>query len=667
MGCTASAKPLAVLLTSSKDTSQSLLLRGTKVTIEALNRQLFVNPSRMQFQRLCHEPRDFWMHRPGVIMQKTQNNHVQRDVVVRHHSHQSTHYPQHHQHVYGERSSYNVRRGLTGSPYLNPHRGIVMYHHRDAHRHRMLSCRCVHMVAEQAGAGVDMKPVADDAAWADLGSKMQVLRGGIAKGEALEDLKSAVDRLLPFAAQDDYLVCEACLHVAQSFAYFDEEPPKILLYAQRALRAYESHRDIPDYPRCLYLLGYAYFRLEDYPTAVSYFEHCTSALAHLAEIGGENDYCNGLKPEVQAFLGRSKMLLSQHSQAITHYRNFLELKEKILEPDDPDLGTSYLQAARGFRGLKDVEGALSAALKALDMYTKKFGPDSLEVAEVRSFLCGLYCDMGKYKESLAEADAARPILHQAEDVEEVAYLDFSIAECLQLMGRHPESLAKLEEVIKTSELTTAIHFNALLTAARACARTKKNDCVSEYCVKAQEAIRSREPSADAALSLALLALVYEEQRECNHAIDILKQAKSMLDGLGIRPEDVPAFAAADIDGKIGFLLLRVGKANEALPYLQYSLSKKKTFHARELLYLHFNLGAAYIQLRRFQEAPQQLDTARRYLSGNISGLDSTKRATMYHNLAALYKSCRRHRDAVDCDKAANDLLKMMAIEKGEEV
>ncbi|MCO5558538.1 hypothetical protein L7F22_012123 [Adiantum nelumboides] len=641
MGCTASAKPLAILLASGKDTSQSLLLRGTKVTIEALHRHSIVNFSRMHLQRLYYVQRDFPMHQHGFVMQKPQNNYVHRAIVACHHPQQSTLYPQYHQHVYGGRDSYTVRRDLTGSSHLNAHRGIVLFRHKDTHRHRMLSCRSVHMAAEQAGAAIDMKPVVDGAAWADLESKMQVLRGGLAKGEVLEDLKSAVDKLLPCAAPDDFLVCEACLSVAQSFACFDEEPPKILSYAQRALRGYEVHRDVPDYPRCLYLLGYAYFRMEDYPTAVAYLEQCTSALSHLAEIGRENDYCHGLKPEVQAFLGRSKMLLSQHSQAITHYRNFLVLKEKLLEPGDPDLGLSYLQAARGFRGLKDVEGALSAALKALENYTKKFGPDSLEVAEVRSFLCGLYSDMGKYKESLAEADAARPILQQVENVEEVAYLDFSIAECLQLMGRHTESIAKLEEVIRTSELTSAIHFNALLTAARACARTQKNECVAEYCIKAQDVLRNREPSGDSALCLALLALVYEEQRECNQAIDILKQAKSMLDGLGVRPEDIPAFAAADIDGKIGFLLLRVGKANEALPYLQYSLSKKKNFHARELLYLHFNLGAAYIQLRRFQEAPQQLDTARRYLCGNTSGLDPSKRATMFHNLAALYKSCRR--------------------------
>lgn len=631
MGCPATVKPLVVLLTSSKGTSHNLFLRRTKVTIEALNRQFIVCASRMQFQRLHH--------------------------------HRSSFYPKSHLHVDGDRISHSIHRGVT----LNARRGITLYHHNEAHGHRMWSCRCVHMVAEQAGAGIDTKPAVDGAAWADLESKMQVLRGGLAKGEVLEDLKSAVDKLLPYATPDDFPVGEACLSVAQSFACFDEEPSKIIFYAERALRAYQSHNDSSDYPRCLYLLGYAYFRLEDYPNAVLYLEQCTSALAHLAEIGCENDYCHGLKPEVQAFLGRSKMLLSKPSQALAHYRNFLELKEKLLEPEDPELGTSCLQAARGFRGLKDVEGALRAALKALDIYTKKFGPTSLEVAEVRSFLCGLYCDMGKFNESLAEADAARPILQQAGDVEEVAYLDFSTSECLQLMGRISESIAKLEEVIRSSELTSAIHFNALLTAARACARTKKNECVAEYCIKAQEVLRTREPSGDTALCLALLALVYEEQRECNQAIDILKQAKSMLDGLGVRPEDIPAFAAADIDGKIGFLLLRVGKANEALPYLQYSLSKKKTFHARELLYLHFNLGAAYIQLRRFQEAPQQLDTARKYLCGNVTGLDPTKRATMFHNLAGLYKSCRRHRDAVECDKSANELLRMMAIEKGEEM
>ncbi|KAH7290069.1 hypothetical protein KP509_30G030600 [Ceratopteris richardii] len=485
-----------------------------------------------------------------------------------------------------------------------------------------------------------MKPAVDDAR-ADLESKMNMLRGGVAEGESLESLKVIVDQLMSCPGPDDFLIAEACLLLAQSFAYLDQEPSNCVHYAKRALGVYQLQKNTPDYPRCLYLLGYGCFRLEDYTNAVTQFEQCNSALGHLSEIGCDNDYCHSLKPEVETFLGRTKMLLLKHSQAVVHYKNFLELKENLLEPDDPELGASYLQAAQAFRGLKDTSRALDAALKALDTYSKISGPASLKAAEVRSFLCGLYCEMGKYKDSLAEADAARPILQEAGDVEEVAYLDFRIAENLQQMGKQDESIRKLEEIIKSSELTSAIHFNALLSVARACARTKKSECVAEYCVKVYDALRNEEPSSDVALSLALLALVYEEQREFYQAIDILKQVKSMLEGIGISPEKVPAFAAADIDGKLGFLSLRLGKATEALPYLQYSLSKKKTFHARELLYLHFNLGAAYIQLQRFQEAPQELNIARNHLCGNATELDASKRAIMFHNLSRLYKACRR--------------------------
>ncbi|KAH7288814.1 hypothetical protein KP509_31G044500 [Ceratopteris richardii] len=639
MGYRTYVKSCAIILTVSKDVSQCLLLSGSKFSINNDIRQYAtLSPA----WTLHHEQGNLTMHRQGqrTVMQNQLDARIQTQVSHRQDVNRSSlHAP----YVNGYRPTLKPRGILMCSPLVQVLRGIAIRDNKQTGGEIMWACRCLNTVAEQTGTCTDSKQEVDASVWADLESKMQVLRGGLAKGEALEALKSTVDQLLPFVEPDDFSVGEACLALAQSFACLDEESPKFIGYTQRALRAYESHKDSPDYPRCLYLLGYAYFRLEEYDNAVAHLEQCISALKHLTEIGSDNDYCHGLEPEVHAFLGRSKMLLSKHSEAAAHFQSFCKLKEKLLEPSDPELAASYLQAARGFRGLKDVDGASSAALKALDIYTKAFGPTSLEVAEVRSFLCGLYCDMGKYKDSLAEADTARPILQQAGDVEEVAYLDFSIAESLEQMGRHDESVAKLEEVIKSSELTSAIHFNALLTAARACARTKKNECVTTYCIKAQEALRNREPSGDTALCLALLALVYEEQRECSKAIDILKQAKSMLEGLGISPEEIPAFAAADIDGKIGFLLLRVGKANDALPYLQNSLSKKKTFHSRELLYLHFNLGAAYIQLRRFQEAPQQLDIARKYLCGTSIGLDASKRATMFHNLASLYKSCRRYR------------------------
>lgn len=517
--------------------------------------------------------------------------------------------------------------------------------------------RSLHNVATDEGTAEDCKQPGNEADWEDLESKMQGIRGGIAKGEALDALKSAVDNLLPSAPLKKFQIGEACLALAQSYACSDEEPKKFFDYAKRASEVYESLGESSDRARSLYLLGYTYFKMEDYQKALVHLEECSSLVTYLTEIGPDNEYCVGIKPEVQAFLGRSKMLLSRSNEAIIHYRNFVNLKEKYLEPEHPDLGTSYVQAARGFRGLKDLDMAMSISTKALENHTKCFGPNSSQVGEIRSLIAGLYCDLGRYEDSLTECQTARPILEQHGDLEEVAYVDFTTADALTQLGRQDDAISKLEEVIRGTELTSAVHFNALLTAARSCPPEKKNECVADYCTKVFNELQEREPSADGALSLALLALVYEEQREFTQALSVLRNARGVLDKLGLRTQDVPAFAAADIDGKLGFLLLRVGRANEAIPCLENTLSKDRKIHDRELLYVQFNLGAAYLQVRRFQDAIRQIDSAKMILSGGYTGLDASKRAAMYRNIAGLYKSCRRHRDAVECENAAATILR----------
>lgn len=669
MSCKASANFLSVLLNTKKGTSQKLCkgalqsqVRAASLWVCASSMQLHLSSDLMPHNGICADIthrnalcRDIMYHGRD-IMHSQCHSHVQR-VVMMHHQHYPFHLPkntmhnQHQQHLYtGIMHHRHVQRHVTGCYNQNLHTIIAVDRDNGAHR-------SLHSVASQEGTGDDSKQTGNDVVWEDLESKMQVIRGGIAKGEALEALKSSVDYLLPTAAPDNFQIGEACLALAQSYACSDEDPKKFLDYAKRALQVYESLKESSDLARSLYLLGYAYFKMEEYQKAVVHFEDCSSLLTYLTEIGCDNEYCDGLKPEVQAFLGRSKMLLLRSSEAIIHYRNFVHLKEKYLEPGHPELGTCYLQAARGFRGLKDMDMAMCISSKSLEIFTKCFGPNSLQVGEVRSLLAGLHCDLGRYEDSLTECQTARPILEQNGDLEEVAYVDFTIAEALTQLGRHPEAISKLEEVIKGTELTSAVHFNALLTAARACASTKRNECVADYCTKALNVLQQQEASADTALSLALLALVYEEQKEYMQALSVLRNAKGILDKLGLRSQDVPAFAAADIDGKLGFLLLRVRRANEAIPYLENTLLKDRKIHDRELLYVQFNLGAAYLQVRRFQDAIQQIDSARMILSGGFTGLDASKRATMFRNIASLYKSCRRHREAIECENAAAAILK----------
>lgn len=490
---------------------------------------------------------------------------------------------------------------------------------------------------------------------------MQVLRGGIARGLAVEELKASVDQLDRFAAPDDLRFGEACLMISQSYASADENPIEFLGYAQRALKAYEIRKCSSEYAQCLYLLGYACFKLEKYQSAVLHLEKCSVILKEMPTTT-RNEYCVGLEPEVQAFLGQAKMILAKPLEALSHYQNFIDLRETLLEAGHPELGSSYMQAAHAFRGAKDLDTAMHLSSKALELYKDCHGPSSPEVAEARSLMSALYCDLGNYRDSLLESEAARPILEDIGHREEVAYLHLSSAECLMHLGRYSESVTRLEEVITDKGLTSTLHFNDLLMAARAFAALGKKDCLLERCKMALDVLERLDASTERATNLALLALFYEEQGEFKQAAKVLIKAKEILQELGQSLEHPPAFVEADLEGKIGFLLLRIKEASDAIPFLKNSLLNKTRTEAKDVLYTRFYLGTAYLQAQNFQEALQHFEGAKSLLSETVKEVDVSMAIALNDNLASLYNSCGRLDEAIECQKVAVDMTKKANIQ-----
>lgn len=542
-------------------------------------------------------------------------------------------------------------------------KGIVQYHYRGmrSHRHPHKAHRsnfCT--MASRDGLNDTPVPKASAEAWEALEAQMQVIRGGTAKGLALEELKASVDQLDPFAAPDDLRFGEACLGIAQSYASADEEPTEFLHYAQRALKAYVSHKGSSEHARCLYLLGYTYFKMEKYQSAIMHLEECSVILKEMPETI-RDEYCDGLEPEVQALMGQAKMILAKPLEALTHYQNLIDLKEKSLEAGHPELGPAYMQAAHAFRGAKDLDAAMRFSCKALEVYKDCYGASSPEVAEAKSLMSALYCDLGKYTDSLLEYEAARPILEQIGHMEEVAYLDLSSAESLIHLERYTEAVARLEDVIQDTELTSAFHFNALIMAARAYAALEKKDCILDCCKKALDVLERQEASTETATDLALLALFYEEQKEFKQAAMVLMKAKKVLQELGQSLEHPPAFVVADLEGKIGFLLLRINEVTEAIPFLENSLLHKESTDAQDVLRAQFYLGAAYLQAKKLQEALQQFEGAKRLLSESVEEVDASMIIALHDNLASLYRSCGRFDEAIESQKVAVNAMKKVKV------
>ena len=355
--------------------------------------------------------------------------------------------------------------------------------------------------------------------------------------------------------------------------------------------------------------------------------------SNIISIGEDEKWALG--HAVEALLGQGLMALGRYQEALPHFLQAIAIHEEVLEPGNPNLGASYLQAAEAFKEAKDPEEAISFCFKALENYNNYYGTNSSQAADVRRLMSMVYFDLKEFEDALCEYDILRPIFVRLGRFEEVASMDLASVESLFQLEKYEECIKRLKDVVEATAETSLCHGNAFIMLARCFAMLKRRNSVLKYCNKALTSLEQQNCSLDVGSSLVSLALVHQRQQEYDQAISVYKKALEIFNQCS---EWRARAAGADVEGQIGFLLLQIEKIDEALPYLENSVAKKKSVHGSEsdeLLDVYNHLGVAYSEVGKLDQSLEQFEAARKVVSQNSLEVDALT-ISVHSNLANMY-------------------------------
>ena len=118
-----------------------------------------------------------------------------------------------------------------------------------------------------------------------------------------------------------------------------------------------------------------------------------------------------------------------HDEARALYARVLAIRERLLDPDHPDVAAAYHELANidGIQG--GSEAALTSYARALAIRERTLGPDSVEVAGTCHNMAILHLELGRHAEALAAEERALALLERARGSDHP-----SVGTCLNTLG-----------------------------------------------------------------------------------------------------------------------------------------------------------------------------------------------------------------------------------------
>eukprot|EP01018_Ginkgo_biloba_P034496 Gb_31274 [translate_table: standard] len=433
----------------------------------------------------------------------------------------------------------------------------------------------------------------------------------------VEELMTAFEAMQSVFDPEDKRLGMACLRIGQEFESAGKDPETILVYAKRALKIFEiDEKNTVVVAMALHLMGSVHCALKKFDESLSYLNRANRILEKLEKEGTEFQ----VKPimyAVQVLLGDTKTALGRREEALENYSQSLVLKEAVLEPDHPQLASSYRQVSEAFVAVLRFNEALPLCLKALDLHRKHLGDNSVEVATDRRLLGVIYSGLGEHKKALEENESAKRVLKKWGLTSDLVYAELDSANVQINLGKYDDAINTLRGVVQHTDKESELRALVFLYMGKAlCSQEKLAD--SKKCCDMASNILSKYESTKSpkvASAFTELAMLYETMNEFGTAISLFKKA------LGIY-EKIPQeqHAEASTCGRIGWLLLLTGSVQEAIPYLENAAERlKESFGPQHfgVAYIYNNLGAAYEELERPHAAVQMFAMAKEIMDAAL--------------------------------------------------
>jgi tetratricopeptide (TPR) repeat protein len=343
------------------------------------------------------------------------------------------------------------------------------------------------------------------------------------------------------------------------------------------------------------------------------------------------------KGEIYYYLGWIKDDQGKHTEAITYYEKSLEIRQKTLSENHPDLANSYNNIGNVYRNMGEYSKALSSHKKAVEIDQKTLPANHPDLASSYNNIGGVYDNMGEYSKALSSHEKALEIRQKTlpENHPSLATSYNNIGGVYDNMGEYLKALLYYEKALEISRKTLPENHPSLATSYNNIGGVYDN--MGEY-LKAlsyyETALEIRQKTLpenhpDLATSYNNIGSVYYNLSEYSKALSYYEKALEIFEQT--LPANHPSLATSY--NNIGLVYSNIGEYSKALSYYKKAFEiRQKTLPANHpsLATSYNNIGEVYKNMGEYSKALSYfecaLDIWQRSLPPNHPHLKTVKKS-----------------------------------------
>ena len=319
-------------------------------------------------------------------------------------------------------------------------------------------------------------------------------------------------------------------------------------------------------------------------------------------------------------LGSIKHDRGDYQKSLSYFEKSLEIQQKILPPNNPDLATSYNNIGAVYQNMGEYSKALSFFEKDLKICQKTLPPNYLDLANSYNNIGGVYFNMGEYSKALSFYEKSLEIRQKT------------------LLPNHP---------------SLAISYNNIGEVYRNMREYSKALLFHEKSLKIRQ--KTLDPNhPDLATSYNNIGMVHNNMREYSKALSFFEKS------LEIRQKTLdpnhPDLAASY--NNIGGVYKNMREYSKALSFYEKDLEIcEKTLPSNHpyLATSYNNIGEVYKNMREYSKAlsfyEKDLEILKKTLPSNHPDL-----ATSYNNIATINCNVGNYSTALSYFERALEIL-----------
>jgi tetratricopeptide (TPR) repeat protein len=388
--------------------------------------------------------------------------------------------------------------------------------------------------------------------------------------------------------------------VAAHLEMEEEDPEKILSFANRALKVFEEDDQRPLLAIVLYIMGSANCRLKRFASSLEYLNRASRVLDRYQpnDLCGE-DFGRMLLP-LQCVLVKVESELGRTEEALELLRKCVEFKEEMLEKDSSlsrQVGLANRGLAQSYVANLDFEEALPYCLRALEIHKKHLEQNSVDVACARRLLGVIYSGLKENEKALEQNELSRKVLSNWGQSSDLMDLEILSANVHIALGKYETAINTLRGVVEMTDEDSLTRASVFISMGKALHFQEKMED-SKRCLEIACGILDKKeiasPVEEVVEAYVKIAMQYKSMEEFETAISLLKRPLAFLQKL---PQEQPS--KGKVNAMIGWLLLLTDKLAEVIPHLELAASiLKESYGPKHIMvgYIYNNLGVAYLIL-----------------------------------------------------------------------